>query len=126
VRADDADLPIFYRVVWGDHVAEFTDLSDAQAAALMATVRTVEKVLRAELAAAGWPADKFNIASLGNMVAHQHWHVVARYKADAFWPGSPWSERKRSSHATEQAHLQTLRRLQASCDAALQRQLDAP
>jgi diadenosine tetraphosphate (Ap4A) HIT family hydrolase len=37
--------------------------------------------------------DKVNIAALGNMVPHIHWHVIPRFKDDAFFPGSVWSER---------------------------------
>jgi diadenosine tetraphosphate (Ap4A) HIT family hydrolase len=37
--------------------------------------------------------DKVNIAALGNMVPHIHWHVIPRFKDDAFYPGSAWSVR---------------------------------
>ena len=37
--------------------------------------------------------DKVNLAALGNMVPHIHWHVIPRYKDDAFYPGSAWSKR---------------------------------
>jgi diadenosine tetraphosphate (Ap4A) HIT family hydrolase len=37
--------------------------------------------------------DKVNIAALGNMVPHIHWHVIPRFKDDAFYPGSAWSIR---------------------------------
>ena len=36
---------------------------------------------------------KVNLAALGNMVPHIHWHVIPRYKDDAFFPGSAWSVR---------------------------------
>jgi diadenosine tetraphosphate (Ap4A) HIT family hydrolase len=108
IRANDPDLPVFYRVIWNAHIPEFTDLSDADALLLMQTVRSVERTVRHELIRAGLPADKFNVASLGNMVAHQHWHVVARFKTDAFWPGSPWSARQREADAAQIAALQGL------------------
>jgi diadenosine tetraphosphate (Ap4A) HIT family hydrolase len=37
--------------------------------------------------------DKMNIAALGNMVPHIHWHVTPRFKDDVFFPGSVWSQR---------------------------------
>jgi diadenosine tetraphosphate (Ap4A) HIT family hydrolase len=37
--------------------------------------------------------DKVNLAALGNMVPHIHWHIIPRYKDDAFFPGSVWSAR---------------------------------
>jgi diadenosine tetraphosphate (Ap4A) HIT family hydrolase len=37
--------------------------------------------------------DKVNIAALGNMTPHIHWHVIPRFKDDVFFPGSAWSVR---------------------------------
>lgn len=38
---------------------------------------------------------KINLASLGNKVAHLHWHVIARFADDKHFPGSVWSEAQR-------------------------------
>jgi diadenosine tetraphosphate (Ap4A) HIT family hydrolase len=37
--------------------------------------------------------DKMNVAALGNVVPHIHWHVIPRFKDDVFFPGSVWSQR---------------------------------
>jgi len=34
--------------------------------------------------------DKFNVASLGNMVPQLHMHLIVRVKGDAAWPGPVW------------------------------------
>jgi len=34
---------------------------------------------------------KINLASLGNMVPHLHWHVIARFEGDARWPAPVWA-----------------------------------
>lgn len=34
--------------------------------------------------------DKINVAALGNLVPQLHWHVVARNRDDACWPGPVW------------------------------------
>lgn len=34
--------------------------------------------------------DKLNIASLGNIVAQLHIHLIARYKNDSTWPSPVW------------------------------------
>lgn len=36
--------------------------------------------------------DKLNVASLGNMVAQLHVHVVVRHRSDAAWPKPVWGE----------------------------------
>ena len=75
IRAEDEAFPAFYRVVWRAHVREWTDLSLAQQAEAMGVVDAVERVLRATLAPA-----KINLASLGNVTPHLHWHVIARFE----------------------------------------------
>jgi diadenosine tetraphosphate (Ap4A) HIT family hydrolase len=34
--------------------------------------------------------DKINLASLGNMTPHLHWHVIPRHKHDKHFPQSIW------------------------------------
>ena len=86
IRAEDADHPAFYRVIWNDHVAEWTDLVPQDRSHIMQTVAKVETVLREQLQPA-----KVNLASLGNMVPHLHWHVIARFEWDARWPAPVWA-----------------------------------
>jgi diadenosine tetraphosphate (Ap4A) HIT family hydrolase len=52
--------------------------------------------------------DKVNIAALGNMVPHIHWHVIPRYKDDAFFPGSAWSKRAQELSLSKLAERQQL------------------
>ena len=86
IRALDAAHPAFYRVIWHDHVAEWTDLPLASRALMMQAVERVESVLRECL-----QPTKINLASLGNVVAHLHWHVIARFDWDARWPAPVWA-----------------------------------
>ena len=82
------DLPGFCRVIWNHHVAEMTDLTYGEREHLMSLVFAVEEAIRHVMC-----PDKVNIAALGNMVPHIHWHVIPRYQDDAFFPGSAWSKR---------------------------------
>jgi diadenosine tetraphosphate (Ap4A) HIT family hydrolase len=36
--------------------------------------------------------DKVNIASFGNMLPHMHWHIIARFKNDPYFPKTTWEE----------------------------------
>lgn len=90
IRADDADHPAFYRVIWNDHVAEWTDLAPADRSHIMQAVAKVETVLRQRLS-----PTKVNLASLGNMVPHLHWHIIARFDWDARWPNPVWAPKSR-------------------------------
>ena len=68
------DYPGFCRVIWGAHVAEFSDLGEPERAHLMRVVYAVERAVRRVM-----QPNKVNLASLGNMVPHVHWHVIPRF-----------------------------------------------
>ena len=86
VQVDDAAFPGFFRVIWNAHVAEFTDLDESQRGHCMAVVALVERALRRHLS-----PTKVNIASLGNVVPHLHWHVIARFTDDSHFPAPIWA-----------------------------------
>ena len=98
IRVDDPAYPGFCRVVWGEHVAEMTDLSRADRAHLFEVVMATETALRALLNPA-----KINLASFGNMVPHLHWHVIARFDWDSHFPAPVWASALRHSPAAQQA-----------------------
>jgi diadenosine tetraphosphate (Ap4A) HIT family hydrolase len=84
--ADGATYRGFCRVIWNAHVKEMTDLAVTDRSALMKTVFKLETILRAEL-----NPEKMNIASLGNMTPHLHWHVIPRFTGDATFPRPIWA-----------------------------------
>lgn len=90
IQASEAGFPAFYRVVWNRHVAEFSDLSAAERQVCMHAVVKVEQVLRSELQPA-----KINLAALGNLVPHLHWHVIARFEGDSRFPAPVWAAAQR-------------------------------
>jgi len=89
----DADYPGFCRVIWKRHVAEMTDLDLAERRHLMAVVFAAEHALRV----AARP-DKVNLASLGNVVPHLHWHVIPRWRDDRHFPNAVWGPALRDGH----------------------------
>jgi len=91
IAAQEPDYPGFCRVVWGAHVAEFSDLDAAQQRHLMQVVATVERVVRRVMT-----PQKINLASLGNQVPHVHWHVIPRYADDAHFPAPIWATERRA------------------------------
>ncbi|WP_394408535.1 HIT family protein [Roseateles sp. BYS78W] len=83
-------FPAFYRLIWNDHVAEFSDLSVADRHACMDAVAEIERVLRSLL-----HPTKVNLAALGNVVPHLHWHVIARFDWDSHFPAPVWAAAQR-------------------------------
>lgn len=85
-----ADYPGYCRVIWNAHVKEMTDLGPAEREHCMHVVFAVEAVVREVMNPA-----KINLASLGNMTPHVHWHVIPRFSDDVHFPQPIWGERQR-------------------------------
>ena len=85
VRVDDPDYPGFCRVILNRHAKEMADLSPAERQQLMRVVFAVEQALTQLM-----HPDKINLASLGNVVPHLHWHVIPRFADDAHFPQPIW------------------------------------
>jgi diadenosine tetraphosphate (Ap4A) HIT family hydrolase len=92
IRAQEAGFPAFYRVVWQAHVPEFTDLAPHDRQACMDAVARVEDVVRERLR-----PHKVNLAALGNLVPHLHWHVIARFTWDSHFPAPVWAAAARAA-----------------------------
>lgn len=90
VQVAEADYPGFCRVIWNSHVREMGDLGAADRTHCMQVVFAVEQVLQAAMR-----PHKINLASLGNMVQHVHWHVIPRFTDDAHFPQPVWGTRQR-------------------------------
>ena len=41
---------------------------------------------------------KINIASFGNYMPHVHWHIMARFEEDSFFPEPMWGTKQRESN----------------------------
>lgn len=95
VLVDDTDYPGLCRVIWNHHIKEMTDLSPSQRQHFMATVFEVEAALREVL-----QPEKINLASLGNLTPHLHWHVIARYPHDKHYPQPIWGTAQREGKSS--------------------------
>jgi diadenosine tetraphosphate (Ap4A) HIT family hydrolase len=96
VRIDEPHYPGFCRVIWNRHVREMTDLSPPEREQLMNVVFAVEQVVRDLFA-----PDKINLASLGNMTPHLHWHVIPRWRGDRHFPEPIWGEVRSETPAAQ-------------------------
>ncbi len=107
VRVTDASgraFPGSCRVILKRHVAEMSDLETCDARRLMDAVLATERGLRKAL-----QPDKINLASLGNMVPHLHWHVVPRWRDDSHFPAPIWAAAQRDAPPHPIASLDDLR-----------------
>ncbi|GAB4088619.1 HIT family protein [Hydrogenophaga soli] len=115
IRAQEPGFPALYRVVWNDHVVEWSDLSDADQIEAMRVVNTVERTVREHL-----HPTKINLAALGNVVPHLHWHVIARFDWDSHFPAPIWGQAQRT---VEPGQLSVLEHLMPRVDEVLRQRL---
>lgn len=92
IHVDEPAYPGYCRVIWNTHVKEMTDLDAGGRAHVMRVVLAVEAVLRDVL-----HPHKINLASLGNMAPHVHWHIIPRFTDDPHFPQSIWSVHERAA-----------------------------
>lgn len=86
VLVDEADYPGLCRVIWAAHIREMSDLEPEQRQHFMRVVFAVEQALRQIMR-----PDKINLASLGNLTPHLHWHVIPRFHDDPHFPRPIWA-----------------------------------
>jgi len=116
VLVDDANYPGFCRVIWNAHAQEMTDIALSDRQLLMSVVWQVESAQRHVLQPL-----KINLAALGNMVPHVHWHLIPRYVDDAHFPNPIWAQ---ASRATPESTLAARRALLPALRAAVLRNLN--
>lgn len=87
ISVADEDHPGTCRVILGRHVRELTDLPSSERHRVMEVVFAVEEAMRQVLR-----PQKVNLASLGNLVPHVHWHVIPRFADDPHFPRPVWAE----------------------------------
>lgn len=104
VHVREQGFAAFYRVVWNAHVQEWSDLSQADRIYGMEAVVLLERALRQFL-----QPRKINLATLGNVVPHLHWHVIARFDWDSHFPAPVWAQPARPVDTTAyQRHCQSV------------------
>lgn len=58
--------------------------------------------------------DHINVASLGNLVPHLHWHIVPRYRTDPRWGGPIWTADMPDTRLTAAEQRELIKDLKAA------------
>ena len=91
VLINDQNYRGYCRVDLINHVKEMADLDEETRNEFMGVIFQTEKIIKEYL-----QPDKINLASLGNITPHLHWHIIPRYFSDNHFPDSIWSKKKRN------------------------------
>ncbi len=71
---------------------EFSECTPQERTAIFTALDVIEKEMLAY-----YRPDKINIASFGNYVPLVHWHVMARFKEDSYFPEPMWGKKQREA-----------------------------
>jgi diadenosine tetraphosphate (Ap4A) HIT family hydrolase len=77
---------------------ELFELEPALKAAVWAEIDALSRFLKG-----AFPADKLNVAAIGNLVPQLHIHLVARTRDDFAWPGVVWGRPERLPYPPAEA-----------------------
>lgn len=97
------------------HAARPDELSAAEWAAFSADLHAATRAVMRAVS-----PDHVNVASLGNVAPHLHWHVIPRYLGDPRWGAPIWTSAvsdMRDERLSESDRQQLLARLRESLNA---------
>ena len=92
----DANYPWLVLVPQRSGLRDFDDLAEADLPVMTGEILRASRLLKA-----AFRPDKMNVAALGNQVPQLHVHVIARFTADAAWPGPVWGVRPPEPYAPD-------------------------
>lgn len=71
---------------------EFSECTSGEKSAILEALDVIEKEMLVY-----YRPEKINIASFGNYVPLVHWHIMARFKDDSYFPEPMWGDRQREA-----------------------------
>jgi diadenosine tetraphosphate (Ap4A) HIT family hydrolase len=71
---------------------EFSECSSDEKRAIWQALDVIEKLMLEY-----YRPEKINIASFGNMLPHVHWHIMARFANDSYFPEPMWGAKQRDA-----------------------------
>ncbi len=91
VQIEPSEIP-WVKVFTKRKIKEFSECNIAEKTEIFRIIDIVEKTMLSY-----FNADKINIASFGNILPHVHWHVMARFEDDSYFPEPMWGTKQRES-----------------------------
>lgn len=96
IEQHDSDIPWLKIFTQISH-KEFSECSQSEKAMIWEALDIIEKEMLSY-----FKPDKINLASFGNMLPHVHWHVMARFHDDNFFPEPMWGLKQRDGFVLKQ------------------------
>jgi diadenosine tetraphosphate (Ap4A) HIT family hydrolase len=89
VEIEPSEIP-WVKVFTKRNIKEFSQCTAAEKTEIFRILDITEKAMLDY-----FNADKINIASFGNLLPQVHWHIMARFKGDSYFPEPMWGKKQR-------------------------------
>ena len=94
IEIEDSEIP-WLKIFAQDKNKEMTDCDTETKRQIWTLLDLIETEMRIY-----FKPEKVNIASFANYVPQVHWHIMARFKNDSFYPECMWGEKQREGTAS--------------------------
>ena len=91
VEIEPSEIP-WIKVFTQRPVKEFSECRADEKLEIFRIIDVAEKLMLSY-----FQPDKINIASFGNILPQVHWHVMARFATDSYFPEPMWGEQQRQA-----------------------------
>ncbi len=92
VQIEKSEIP-WLKIFTNEKIKEFSQCSTETKLEIFRVLDIIEKEMLNY-----YKTEKINIASFGNYVPHVHFHIMARFKEDSYFPEPMWGEKQRESN----------------------------
>ncbi len=92
IEIEESEIP-WLKIFAQDSCKEMTDCDVETKQQIWALLDLIEKEMLDY-----FQPEKINIASFANYVPQVHWHIMARYKEDSYFPEPMWGEKQREAN----------------------------
>ncbi len=92
IEIENSEIP-WLKIFTNEPIKEFSQCNDETKKEIWKYLDIIEKEMINY-----FNPDKINIASFGNYVPHVHFHVMARFKEDSFFPEPMWGKKQREAN----------------------------
>jgi len=89
VEIEESEIP-WLKIFTANRRKEFSECTPKEKANIFEALDVIEKEMLSY-----YRPTKINIASFGNYVAQVHWHIMARFREDSYFPEPMWGKKER-------------------------------
>ncbi len=94
VEIEESEIP-WLKIFTQVERREFSECTPEEKSTIFEALDIIEKEMLTY-----YRPEKINIASFGNYVPLVHWHIMARFKEDSFFPEPMWGTKQRKTSLT--------------------------